>query len=100
MAEPGDALIGVGGHASHRETRVVATPATVRQLLGLGYRGLVRKIRRRCPRHAAVGHAGIQNPLFRENTQMLFGDAKDRVEDIVRALDALVGVGSGPADRH
>ena len=30
---------------------------------------------------------GVQNPLFfRENSQMLFGDAKDRVEDIVNAL--------------
>jgi NAD(P) transhydrogenase subunit beta len=34
-----------------------------------------------------AGYAGVQNGLFfRENSQMLFGDATDRVEDIVRAL--------------
>ncbi|MGX1703558.1 Re/Si-specific NAD(P)(+) transhydrogenase subunit beta [Microbacterium sp. NPDC055357] len=36
-------------------------------------------------RSMASGYAGVQNPLFfRENAQMLFGDAKDRVEDILR----------------
>src|SRR5699024_2222513 len=38
-------------------------------------------------RSMAVGYAGVQYPLFfHENTEMLFGDAKERVEDTVRAL--------------
>lgn len=38
-------------------------------------------------RSMATGYAGVQNPLFfKENTQMLFGDAKDSVDKILQAV--------------
>jgi NAD(P) transhydrogenase subunit beta len=48
-------------------------------------------------RSMATGYAGVQNPLFfRENSQMLFGDAKERVLDILKALDSAGGPPAPP----
>ena len=42
-------------------------------------------------RSMATGYAGVQNPLFfKENTQMLFGDARERVDDIIASLPTKV----------
>ena len=38
-------------------------------------------------RSMATGYAGVQNPLFfKENSRMLFGDAKDTLDQVLKAL--------------
>ena len=35
----------------------------------------------------ATGYAGVENPLFfKDNTRILFGDAKASIDDVVKGL--------------
>jgi len=35
----------------------------------------------------ATGYAGVQNPLFfKENTRMLFGDARESLDEVLKGL--------------
>ena len=38
-------------------------------------------------RSMATGYAGVQNPLFfKDNTRMLFGDARESLDSVLREL--------------
>jgi proton-translocating NAD(P)+ transhydrogenase subunit alpha len=58
MSEPGGALVGVVNESGRGETRVAATPATVRQLIGLGYRVAIA--------HGAGAAAGFPDTAYAE----------------------------------
>lgn len=80
------------------------SPELLEQLKAAGVTGLTMDAVPRISVQAvamATGNAGVQNPLsFEENRTMLFGDAKERVDDILRFLGPAPAGHRSPSGFH